>query len=87
MTLDEEKKPVIEYPCDWSYKIIGTNVQKIIDAIENAVGDMKYDVTPSSISKKGKYFSLNLVVTVPNETMRDLVYQKLNNSDFIKIVI
>lgn len=87
MTLDEGKRPEIEYPCEWAYKIIGTNIEKILEAIENAVGDMKYDVTPSNISKKGKYFSLNLLVTVPNETMRDIVYQKLNDSDSIKIVI
>ena len=87
MIPDEGKRPVVEYPCEWAYKIIGTNVEKILEAIEDAVGDMKHDITPSSISLKGKYFSINLMVAVPNETMRDIVYQKLNNSDFIKIVI
>ena len=87
MTFDEGKRPEIEYPCEWAYKIIGTNIEKILEAIEIAVSDMKYDITPSNISKKGKYFSLNLLVTVPNETIRDIIYQKLNSSDSIKIVI
>jgi len=87
MTFDEGKRPEIEYPCEWAYKIIGTNIEKILEAIEIAVSDMKYNITPSNISKKGKYFSLNLLVTVPNETIRDIIYQKLNSSDSIKIVI
>ena len=87
MALEEDKRPEIEYQCEWAYKIIGTNIEKILEAIESAVSGMKYDVTPSNISKKGKYFSLNLLVTVPNETMRDIVYQKLSDNDFIKIVL
>ena len=87
MALEDDKRPEIEYPCEWAYKIIGTNIEKILEAIENAVSGMQYDVTPSNISKKGKYFSLNLLVTVPNETMRDIVYQKLSDNDFIKIVL
>ena len=87
MVPDEGKRPLIEYPCEWDYKIIGTNIEKMLEAIKDAISDMKYDVTPSNISLKGKYFSLNLKVTVPNETMRDIVYQKLNSSDFVKIVI
>jgi hypothetical protein len=87
MTLDEGKRPKIEYPCEWDFKIIGTNVNNILEAIENAVSDMKHDITPSNISLKGKYVSLNLKVSVPNETVRDIVYQKLNNSEAIKIII
>jgi putative lipoic acid-binding regulatory protein len=87
MLLDSENKPDINYPCEWSYRIIGTDVDKTIEAIENAVGDMKYSVTPSNISKNGKYYSLDLKLEVPNEVVRDLVYQKLADSDYIKIVL
>ena len=86
MTSDSEKRPEINYPCEWSYKIIGTNVDKILEAIESAVSGLKYDVTPSNISKKGNYYSLNLTLTVPNEVVRDLIFQKLDSSDSIKIV-
>lgn len=87
MLLDSENKPDINYPCEWSYRIIGTDVDKTIEAIENAVGDMKYSVTPSNISKNGKYYSLDLKLEVPNEVVRDLVYQKLADNDYIKIVL
>ena len=86
MILDSNKRPEIAYPCEWSYKIIGNNVDKILEAIENAVSGLKYDVTSSNISKNGNYYSLNLTLTVPNEVVRDLIYQKLDSSDSVKIV-
>jgi uncharacterized protein len=86
MILDSNQRPEITYPCEWSYKIIGNNIDKILEAIEIAVSGLKYDVTPSNISKNGNYYSLNLTLTVPNEVVRDLIYQKLDSSDSIKIV-
>jgi putative lipoic acid-binding regulatory protein len=86
MILDSNQRPEITYPCEWSYKIIGNNVNKILEAIESAVPGLKYDVTPSNISKNGNYYSLNLKLTVPNEVVRDLIYQKLDSSESIKIV-
>lgn len=82
-----ERRPEITYPCEWAYKIIGTDVQQILDAIEDAVGGLNYDVTPSNISKNGNYFSLNMKLVVPNETVRDIIYQKLESNTYIKFVI
>ena len=86
MILDSNNRPEMTYPCEWSYKIIGNNIDKILEAIENAVSGLKYDVTPSNISKNGNYYSLNLKLIVPNEVVRDLIYQKLDSSDSVKIV-
>lgn len=87
MILDENsKRPEIEYPCNWDYKIIGTDVSEMIKVIEEAVGDLTYDLSPSNISKKGNYFSLNLTVYVPSEIVRDLIFQKVSSSAFVKIV-
>lgn len=84
---EENKKPKIEYPCDWSYKIIGANIEQMIDAVEEIIIDLKYDLTPSNISRKGKYFSLNISVNVPSEIVRDLIFQKLTKHPAIKFVI
>lgn len=88
MILDSNsERPQIEYPCEWSYKIIGDNIEKIIETIENAASGLEYEITPSNISKKGNYFSLNLSIKVPSEIVRDLVYENLNKSENIKIVL
>ncbi len=81
------ERPKIEYPCEWEYKVIGSNVENIIKVIEDAAKGLKYTITPSNVSKNEKYFSLNFKVEVPNEVVRDLVYQKLGESEEIKIVL
>lgn len=83
----KDKKPEINYPTKWEYKIIGSNVNEMIKAVESIVNDLKYDITPSNISKKGKYFSLNLLVFVSSEMERDKIFQELTNHLAIKFVI
>jgi putative lipoic acid-binding regulatory protein len=83
----ENKKPQIDYPCKWSYKIIGESVEKMITAVEEIIIDLEYDLTPSNISRKGKYFSLNISVVVPSETIRDKIFQEFTNHSAIKYVM
>jgi uncharacterized protein len=83
----ENRRPEIEYPCEWGYKVIGTDVNIILAAIEEASMGLTYDVTPSNISKNGKYFSINFTLQVPNEVVRNLIYEKLNKNPEIKMVI
>ena len=88
MILDNNsERPELQYPCEWTYKVIGKNVDKLITAIENSSLDLAYEVTPSNVSKNENYFSLNFKVTVPSEAARDLIYQKLNDhSDVIMVL-
>ncbi len=83
----KKRKPVIEYPTKWGYKIIGADVDKLLKAVEGATPGLKYEVTPSNISKGEKYFSLNITVVVSSEVVRDLVFQKLSEHPDIKMVI
>ena len=81
------RKPKIEYPAKWDYKIIGSSVEDMLKAVEEIIVGFDYQVTPSNISRNGKYFSLNITVVVPSEVLRDIIFQKLTNHLDIKIVI
>ena len=87
MNDSNKRKPVIEYPTKWDYKVIGTDVDKLLKAVEEATPGLKYEVTPSNISKNEKYYSLKVTVIVPSEVVRDLVFQKLSEHPNIKMVI
>ncbi len=88
MILDSDsKKPDIDYPCNWNYKIIGTDVDEMIKVIEDAAEGMEYKISSSNVSSKGKYFSLNLQVFVSSETIRDIIFAKLESSEFVKMVL
>jgi len=80
-------KPEINYPTKWEYKIIGSDIDEMIQAVESVVINLKYDISPSNISKKANYFSLNVSVEVPSEIVRDLIFQKLAAHPVIKFVI
>lgn len=88
MILDSNsKRPELNYPCEWIYKVIGKDVDKLIAAIEHASLELEYVVTTSNISKNENYVSLNFKVTVPSEAARDIIYQKLNdNKDVIMVL-
>ena len=83
---DDYKYPEIQFPCEWSYKIIGLDVTKILAAIEEAVLGLSYDVTPSNISKNGKYFSLNLNLNY-QMNVKNLIYEKLTQNTDIKFIL
>jgi putative lipoic acid-binding regulatory protein len=88
MILDSNsKRPVIEYPTKWDYKVIGEDIDKLLKAIEETVNGLEYEITPSNISKGGKYFSLNLTVVVLSEVMRNRVFRDLDDQPNVKIVI
>jgi len=88
MILDSDRrKPEIEYPCEWAYKVIGMDVNKILYAIEEAAMGLMYDVTPSNVSSNGKYYSLNFKLEVPNEAIRNLIYEKLEKCPDIKFIL
>ena len=88
MILDSNsRRPEIEYPCQWSFKVIGSDVDEILSAIKDASLGLNYDVTPSNVSKNGKYYSINFSLEVPNETVRNLVYEKLEKSSGVIMVL
>ena len=88
MILDSNsKRPIIKYPTKWDYKVIGEDIDKLLKAIEETVNGLEYEVTPSNISKGGKYFSLNLTVVVLSEVMRNRVFRDLDDHPNVKIVI
>ncbi|MBK7229598.1 MAG: DUF493 domain-containing protein [Ignavibacteriales bacterium] len=87
MILDSSKRPNIKYPCNWDYKVIGTNVDEMIKAIEEVVEGFEFKISSSNVSSKGKYFSLNLKVFVTSEEVRDIIFAKLEANEFVKMVL
>jgi putative lipoic acid-binding regulatory protein len=83
----EKNRPEIDYPTKWEYKIIGSNVDEMISVVESVVVDHEYEITPSNISLKAKYFSLNVTVVVPSEIIRDKIFQNFTDHPAIKFVI
>ena len=80
------KKPVIEYPCQWEYKLIGESQERISEAVFEACHD-SYSLTLSNQSAQGKYKSMRLLIVVRDEEQRNELFIKLKQHPAIKIVI
>lgn len=83
----EQRKPEIDYPCTWEYKVIGTDEEKLRAAIYAACTPAVASITTSNVSSKGTYVSLNATLVVKNEEMRLGIFGHLKGSPDVKIVI
>ncbi len=48
--------PEINYPTKWEYKIIGSDLDEMIQAAESIANNLVYEISASNISKKAKLF-------------------------------
>ena len=89
------RKPVVEFPCLWGYKVIGLDedsmrgaVKKCLDTCLNPnSGDREFELGQSRSSKGGKYVSLSLNLTVQDEVERNAIYTALTKRPEILMVI
>ncbi len=83
----EQEKPDITYPCQWSYRIIGTHEAPIKNSVEALVTDKKYKLVSSNTSSSGKYVSMALSLIVDTEEERLSLFNALKANDEIKMVL
>ena len=83
----DQCKPEIEYPCTWTYRIIGSDEQAIREAVRRLLGDAGYVLTPSNTSATGKYVSLVLKLVVIDEQQRLGISRDLLAEETIRYVL
>lgn len=81
------QKLELDYPCKWSYRIVGTDEQLLREAVKSAAGNKKYMLSVSHRSSGGKYLSLNIELQVNDETERLGIFENLKNHAAIKYVL
>ncbi len=81
------KRPEIEYPCTWVYKVIGQDCTILKEIIVSTCAPQDVEITHSNSSSGGKYHSLNAELTVNDEATRLGIYNTLKNSSGVKFVI
>ena len=84
---DSDKKVVLEYPCNWCYKVIATEKSALEQAIRDVIDEREHKLAPSNKSKTGKYISMNLDLVIQNEDERNFIYEALKAHQNIKMVL
>jgi len=80
-------KVKLDYPCQWLYKVIGTNHEQLRQAIMEIINSIPCEISLSNSSSSGKYLCLNLEITVQSEEERNSIYSGLKSHPLIKIVL
>jgi putative lipoic acid-binding regulatory protein len=81
------KKPLIEYPCSWTYQVIGLDEQALRQAAAEVLGDVQHTLRSGNTSKGGKYLSLGLVVQVRDEGQRLRIFELLSAHSAVRFVL
>jgi putative lipoic acid-binding regulatory protein len=77
----------LNYPCQWVYKVIGTNQDELRQAIMEIITNTPCEMNFSNKSSSGKYLCLNLEITVQSEKERNSIYLGLKAHPQVKIVL
>ena len=84
---DTKQKLELEYPCSWTYKLIGYEKEAIQKAIHDVILEREHTLTHSNKSKSGKYVSMDLDLIIHNEDERNFIYEALKAHQHIKMVL
>jgi uncharacterized protein len=81
------KKKIIEYPCQWDYRVIGADAVALQVAVAECLGGCSYSCVPANRSSSGKYCSVAVEAVVPDEKTRDRIYKSLGKHAAVKMVL
>jgi len=84
---DLDQKLELEYPCNWCYKVVGEEREKLENAIREVIQEREHKLAHSNTSRTGKYISLNLELLVHNEDDRQFIFDALKAHQHVKIVL
>jgi len=81
------QKLEIEYPCEWIYKIIGSDIVRMKAAAQGIISEKEFTIDVSRGSSKGNYVCLNLKIMVTSDHERTSIFSALGTHSDIKMVL
>ncbi len=85
--MSNQEKPEINYPCHWSYRVIGSDKVVLTTLLEDIMGNREYTLAESNKSSSGKYVSLNLSTVVASEQQRESLFEQIKSNEAVKMVL
>jgi uncharacterized protein len=78
-------KPIIIYPCRWTYAVMGLSEESMRAEISAVIGRLEHDIRFSK--RSGKFCSLHVKVVVESEEHRNQLFQKMRSQPSIRMII
>jgi putative lipoic acid-binding regulatory protein len=77
----------IDYPCEWSYTVIGASEHALRSAVAKLLAGRAHELCSGHRSPGGRYSSLELRVSVRDEAERLRVFQALADHSDVRFVL
>ena len=89
MILDDktQERPVINYPTNWGFKLIGRDKDALLACIKEAMGEKEHLCSLGNRSKNGKFHSYNASCNVESEEERNKIFKYFEDHDDVDMVI
>lgn len=85
------KTTLMEFPCHFPVKIIGTNSQLFLDKVKKITikhfPNFNTEDLTHKVSQKSNYLAITVTVFAENQAMLDALYQALTKLPDIKMVL
>jgi putative lipoic acid-binding regulatory protein len=85
--MTENNELQLKYPCQWVYKIIGVDTERMKTAVKSIIKAESVEIEASRESKSGKYVSLNISLVVQSDDERKRIFTLLGQQSDIKMVL
>lgn len=83
----QQGQPLIEYPCSWVYRVLGSDEGLLRAAIAEVIEDREHVIEPGHVSRTGRYCSLHLRVVVASDADRVGLLRGLQTRQAVRYVL
>lgn len=89
--MSDSEKPLMEFPCEYLLKAIGTGPRDLEDIVMNVLRHHLQDLTgvrcTSRPSSKGTYLSVSVEFQAESRAQLDRIYRELNRHTRIRMCL
>ena len=89
--MTEERKTLLEFPCDFPIKILGARgddfAQTVLEVVLRHAPDFDAAAMQMRPSSKGNYLSITCTVNATSQAQLDALYVELSSHPLVKVVL
>jgi putative lipoic acid-binding regulatory protein len=86
----DKHKLELNYPCNWTYKLVirhDQDIKIIVKEVLDELDKREHGIQASKTSKEGKFKSYSLDLIVEDEDDRKALYKLLADHEHIKMIV
>lgn len=88
---EQQEPPKIEFPCDYSIRVMGERrddfVDQVVALVQQHAPDLNPDAVTTKDSRHGRFMSVHLVIVATGVDQLKRIHTSLKTYDAVKMVI